>query len=138
MIHKGYWAILPFKTVRHFAQKKLSPAGIIPQRTRRPCPIMDYSYTGVNQATLPLAPLQAMQLGHTLSRLLQKIAYVNPELGPPLLMKLDLLDGYYRVRLSPEAALELAVVLPGLHPNHSIIGIPLCLPMGWSNCPPYF
>jgi len=100
-------------------------AGVVPQCTRRPRPIMDYSFTGVNQASLPLSPFQSMQFGHALPRLLQRIAYANPSHGLPLLLKLDMADGYYRIRLSPEAALEL-------------VGIPLCIPMGWTHSPPYF
>jgi hypothetical protein len=138
MINKGYWAILPFRAVKAFPHLKLSPAGVDPQRTRRPHPIMDYSFTGVNQASLPLSPLPSMQFGHALPRLLQRIAYANPSHGPLLLLKLDLVDGYYRICLSPEAALELALVLPGLVPHSPLGGIPLCIPMGWTHSPPYF
>jgi len=101
MVSKGYWAILPYNAVRHLPHLKLSPAGVVPQRTHRPRPIMDYSFTGVNEASLQLAPRHAMQLGHALPRLLQRIAYANHRHGPPLLMKLNLSDSYYRVRLSP-------------------------------------
>jgi hypothetical protein len=87
--------------------------------------------------SIPLVP-DSMQIGHTLHRLLQNIAYANPAFGPPLLCKFDLSDGYYRVRLTPEAALELAVVIPGFSPNHNLIALPLCLPMGWGQSPPYF
>jgi hypothetical protein len=138
MVSKGYWAILPYNAIWKLPHLKLSPAGVVPQRTRRPRPIMDYSFTGVNEASLQLAPKHAMQLGHALPRLLQRIAYADRRHGPPLLMKLDLSDGYYRVRLSPEAALELAVVLPPLRPGTTLIGIPLSLPMGWNQSPPYF
>lgn len=137
MVQNGYWTVLPFAAVRHFSHLKLSPSGVVPQRTRRPRPIMDYSFTGVNSHSLPISPLHAMQLGHTLPRILQHIAYADPTHGPPLLMKLDLADGYYRVRLTPQAALELAVVLPGPG-SSSYVGIPLCLPMGWTHSPPYF
>jgi hypothetical protein len=99
---------------------------------------MDYSFTGVNANLLPLSPLHSIQFGQTLPRLFQRIVYTNTTFGPPLLMKLDLADGYYQVRLTPEAALELAVVLPGLAPNTQLVGIPLCLPMGWMHSPPYF
>jgi len=51
---------------------------------------------------------------------------------------LDLSDGYYRVRLSPEAALELAVIIPGVPPHQRLVALPLSLPMGWSHSPPYF
>jgi hypothetical protein len=98
---------------------------------------MDYSFTKVNQHSIPLAP-DSMQIGHTLHRLLQNIAYANPKFGPPLLCKYDLSNGYYQVRLTPEAALELAVVIPGFSPNYNLIALPLCLPMGWGQSPPYF
>jgi hypothetical protein len=53
-------------------------------------------------------------------------------------MKVDLADGYYRIPLAPEAALELAVVLPPDNTSTNLIGIPLSLPMGWKNSPPFF
>jgi hypothetical protein len=66
---------------------------------------MDYSYNEVNQISLPLAPAHAMQFGGALQRILQRLAYANPAYGPPLLAKIDLADGYYRVPLSADAAL---------------------------------
>jgi hypothetical protein len=99
---------------------------------------MDYSYSVVNQSALPLAPTQAMQFGGALQRLLQCLAYCNPAFGPPLLAKIDLSDGYYRVPLAPQAALELAVLFPPDGPGDYLVGIPLSLPMGWPHSPPYF
>jgi hypothetical protein len=99
---------------------------------------MDYTYNQVNPASLPLAPAHAMQFGTALQRILQKIAYCNPTYGPPLMAKIDLADGYYRIPLSPMAALELAVVLPNDKLQEPLIGLPLSLPMGWSYSPPYF
>jgi hypothetical protein len=52
--------------------------------------------------------------------------------------KIDLADGYYRVPLSPEAALQLAVCLPPDGDGEPLLGIPLSLPMGWSLSPPTF
>jgi len=138
MLKKGFWSILPFSAVKHYPHLKLSPAGVIPQRTRRPRPIIDYSFTEVNRHSLPLSPWPAMQIGQALPRILQQIAYADPSYGPPLLLKLDLADGYYRVRLTPEAALELAVVIPGPTSHQNWVGIPLSLPMGWTHSPPYF
>jgi len=63
-----------------------------------------------------------MQFSSTLLRILQRIAYINPAHGPILLSKFDLADGSYRIPLSPEASLELAVVLPLLRDNQ---------PLGW-------
>jgi hypothetical protein len=79
-----------------------------------------------------------MQFGHSLQRILQRLAYCNPAYGPPLMAKIDLADGYYRIPLSPAASLELAVVLPADDHRESLIGLPLSLPMGWALSPPYF
>ena len=92
MVHMGYWIVLPYPTVRGLPHLKLAPVGVIPQRERRPRPIIDYSYNGVNQGSLPLAPAHAMQFGHSLQRILQRLAYCNPAYGPPLLAKIDLAD----------------------------------------------
>jgi hypothetical protein len=138
MMQKGYYTILPYHSICHYPHLKLSPAGVVPQRTRRPRPIMDYSFTTVNHHSLPIAPTNSMQMGFALQRILQTIAYANPAFGPPLLCKFDLSDGYYRVPLSPEATLELAVVIPGFARHKSLVALPLCLPMGWKNSPPYF
>jgi hypothetical protein len=112
----GYWIMLPYSSVRHYPNLKLAPVGVVPQRNRQPRPIMDYTYNYVNQHFVPLAPLPAMQFGHALQRFLQHLVYANPKIGLPLLAKIDLADGYYRVPLSPSATLHLAVVLP---PDHT-------------------
>jgi hypothetical protein len=62
----------------------------MPQRERRPRPIMDYMFTGVNQHSLPLASADAMQIGYTLPRILQRLAYANPSFSPPAMLKFDL------------------------------------------------
>jgi hypothetical protein len=79
-----------------------------------------------------------MQFGATLQRILQRLVYCNKDHGPPLLAKLDLADGYYRVPLAPQAALHLAVVIPSDEGSDPLIAIPLSLPMGWAQSPPYF
>jgi len=63
MVGKGFWVVLPFKQLQHYLHLKLAPCGVVRQRTRRPRPIMDYTFTGVNQASAPLAPMHAMQFG---------------------------------------------------------------------------
>jgi hypothetical protein len=141
MVQEGYWVVLPFSAVRHLPALKISPSGVVPQRERRPRLILDYSFPesdNVNASSIPLAPLHAMQFGKALQRILQRLVYCNHAFGPPLMAKLDLADGYYRIPLSPSAALELAVVLPGDGVHERLIGIPLSLPMGWTYSPPYF
>jgi hypothetical protein len=99
---------------------------------------MDYSYYDTNEGFLPIAPLHAMQFGQALPQILQCLVYCNPSSGPPLMAKIDLADGYYRVPLSPSAALQLAVVLPTDYGSDNLIALPLSLPMGWNHSPPYF
>ena len=79
-----------------------------------------------------------MQFGTALHCILQHIAYCNPKFGPPSLAKIDLADGYYRVALGASAMLTLAVVLPLDGNAEPLLGIPLSLPMGWCESPPFF
>jgi hypothetical protein len=77
-VRMGFWTVLPYHTVRSLAPLRLAPAGVVPQRERRPRPIIDYSFYGTNQSSLPLHPTQAMQFGATLQRILQRLVYCNP------------------------------------------------------------
>ena len=137
-IEIGFWTVLPLWVVKHYAHLKLAPCGVVPQRELRPRPIIDYSFAGVNQASLPLAPFLSMQFGTTLQRLLRCIAYANTKFEPVHMLKFDLAGGYYRVPLAPQAAVELAVIIPGDKEGTNYVGIPLTLPMGWNMSPPYF
>ncbi len=137
-VKMGYWLILPYTSIRGHPRLRIAPAGVVPQRERRPRPIMDYTFNSVNQQTVPLAPFSARQFGGSLQRVLQRLAYCNPAFGPPLLAKIDLADGYYRIPLSAATSLQLAVSLPSDGDNTPLIGLPLSLPMGWNLSPPYF
>jgi hypothetical protein len=100
---------------------------------------MDYTFFHTNQVCLPLAPAHAMQFGATLQHILHCLVYCDVRHGPSLLAKIDLANGYYRVPLSPTAALHLAVIIPSNVPHTPpLIAIPLTLPMGWGQSPPYF
>jgi hypothetical protein len=50
MVHMGYWIVLPYSTVRGLPHLKLAPVGVIPQRERRPRPIIDYSQCNLDTA----------------------------------------------------------------------------------------
>jgi len=137
-VNMGYWLVLPYSAVRHMTPLWLAPAGVVPQRERRPRLIMDYSFYDTNQQSVPIQPAHAMQFGGTLQRILQRVVYCTPTYGPPLMAKLDLADGYYRVPLAPQAALQLAVVIPNDHDDTFLVALPLSLPMGWGHSPPWF
>jgi hypothetical protein len=82
MINKGQWVILLAKAVLHLPGLQLSPPGVVPQCGRHPRWICDYSWWGVNEDTLPLAAMEAMQFGRSLERILREILFANPAHGP--------------------------------------------------------
>jgi hypothetical protein len=111
---------------------------MVPQQERRPRWIVDYSWWNVNQETLLLAAIEAMQFGHALDRILREILLANPHLGPIALMKLDISNGFYRIALNVDDISKLGVAFPTPSGHEPLIAFPLVLPMGWKNSPPIF
>ena len=137
-VDKGMWIVLPYEDVRHTPGLRLSPIGVVPQRARRPRPIVDYTFYGTNDATQPNAPMEAMQFGRALDRLLRKILLANPARGRVYLIKIDLKDGFYRIDLGLSGTPSLGVVFPSAPGEPPLVALPLRLPMGWKNSPPLF
>ena len=131
MIKKGHWVLLPADALSQYTDLRLSLLGVVPQHDRRPRTIVDYSYFGVNDETLALAPHEAMQFGRALPRLLRKIHEANPRFGPVYLSTVDIADGFYRIGLRPDDALRLGVLFPSRKGERQLIAVPLVLPMGW-------
>ena len=137
-VRKRFWVILPARLVRHLKKLRLSPLGVVPQHERRPRLICDYTFYGVNQDTVPLAPAEAMQFGYALLRILWILALANPIFGPVHMSKNDIKDGFYRLRLSPESILAMGLLLPLWDNEEPLVAFPLVLPMGWTESPPSF
>ena len=138
MIQKGQWVILPASVAVELEGLRLSPPGVVEQRGRRPRWICDYTWSQVNEDTLPLVALESMQFGHALERILRELLLANPAHGPAYLNKTDLSDGFYREDLCPGDAPKLGVVYPTVTSSQNLVAIPLVLPMGWKNSPPAF
>ena len=136
--HQGYWAVMPYSAVRQWKNLRISPLGVVPQRDRRPRLIVDYSFSGVNADTVPLAPKDSMQFGRALQRVLAKIVHADPRFGPVHLAKIDIADGFYRVWLQWADIPKLGVALPTAPGKLALVAFPLALPMGWVESPPYF
>jgi len=66
------------------------------------------------------------------------VHHSNPEFGPVYICKLDISDGFYRIPLEANSAPSLAVLLPAAPGEPPLVAIPLSLPMGWVELPPYF
>ena len=138
MIAKSQWVVLPADAVADLPGLRVSPPGVVPQRDRRPRWICGYTWSQVNQETLPLAPLEAMQFGHALDRILRELLLSDPALGPVHLLKLDISDGFYRVNLNVDDIPKLGVAFPTRPGEPKLVALPLVLPMGWKNSPPIF
>ncbi len=138
MIDKGQWIVLPYRSVQHLAQLRVSPVGVVPQTNRRDPTIVDYSFSNLNDDTVALTPREAMQFGHALDRILAQLLAADPSHGPVHLIKVDLSDGFYRVLVRAQDVPKLGVIVPSLPGEEPLIAFPLALPMGWTQSPPYF
>lgn len=136
--HQGFWTVLPLDAALSIPHLRVSPLGVVPQRDRRPRLIVDYTFSGVNQETIRLAPPEAMQFGRALPRLLTHLVHANPRFGPAKLAKIDVADGFYRVGIRAADIPKLGVILPHSPTGLPLIAFPLALPMGWVESPPLF
>jgi hypothetical protein len=138
MIEKNQWVVLPYALAKTLPHLRISPIGVVPQRDRRPRTIVDYSYSDVNQETCNIAPVEAMQFGTALQRMIEDIVNADPRHGPVQMCKVDIADGFYRIEVRPDDIPKLGVVLPVDPGTEPLVAFPLVLPMGWKNSPPYF
>lgn len=121
---QGYWAVLPYTAVR------ISPLWMVPRL------IVDYTFSGVNDATVPLAPKESMQFGRALQRVMSNIVGAETRYGPVFLSKIDIADGFYRVWLQATGIPKLGFTLPTTPGQPFLVAFPLALPMGWVESPP--
>ena len=138
MIKKNQWIILPYSTAKDIPNLRISPPGVVPQRDRRPRWIGDYSWSAINADTQPLSPNKAMQFGHALDRYLRELLLADPSNGTIYMLKLDIADGFYRLDLAPHDIPKLALAFPSRPGQEPLVALPLVLPMGWKNSPPFF
>lgn len=139
MVAQKHWVVIPYDQALLLPNLCLSPMGVVPQRDRRPRVIVDFTFSGVNLHTLKsLAPTEAMQFGRALDRILYQIHHANRRFGPVHLIKVDIADGFYRIRVSASHMPTLAVAFPNQPGEPRLVAIPLVLPMGWVSSPPFF
>ena len=141
-VQKGFWMILPVRLLKKYKMLyknlRVSPMGMVPQRARQPRIIVDYSFFGLNDETVKMAPKDAMQFGKALQRILQALVDANPAFGPVHLFKVDIADGFYCIWLNIADIPKLACAIPPLYGDEPLLALPLVLPMGWTQSPPYF
>ena len=138
MIKKGHCVLLPANSVSGYTNLHLSPLGVVLQQDSRQCTIVDCSYFGVNDKTVPLAPHKAMQFGRALPCLFRKIHEANPRFKSVYLSTGDIADGFYQIGLRTNDAIRLGVVFPSRPGVRQLITVSSVLPMGWKESPPAF
>lgn len=150
----GYARVVKWKDIRNClpAKFKLSPIAMIPHKSKKYRAILDLSfnlfhngkkYTSVNDMTNKKAPKEAMvQLGHCLQRMVTTLADNFDKQRPFYFAKLDIKDGFWRIKVSNDDAWNFCYALPVEKPTASLdnieIVVPNSLQMGWCESPPFF
>jgi hypothetical protein len=115
-VRKAFWMVLPYDRVKKIEdlvkRLRISPLGVVQQQDRRPRIIVDYSFWGLNYDTLKLSHQEAMQFGQALERIIAKVVLVDPRYGPVKFIKIDIADGFYRIRVRTEGIPKLGVTFP--------------------------
>jgi hypothetical protein len=134
MIQAGQWLVLPYRSVRHLPNLRLSPSGVVPQRDRRPRPIVDYTFLKVNDSTILQAP-DSIQFRAALYRFLQCLECTDTRRGLIKLAKTDISDTFMRVWISLATIPCLGAILPLFLDGEPLVAFPMILPMGWVDSP---
>eukprot|EP00536_Pseudo-nitzschia_multiseries_P014096 jgi/Psemu1/37529/gm1.37529_g len=116
----------PWDKARIAAAISRGPLGLVTQCGRRSRMISDYTFFGINEDTIPLAPEESMQFGQTLHRLLTQMHRANNRLGSVYVSKIDISDSFYCVQVKPKDTMKLGVLFPSTRKGDSpppLIGI---------------
>ena len=121
-------------------------------KSRKFCTILDLSFQlrhkgtllpSVNSGTVKLAPEEAMvQLGNCMKRIVSTMADNIDPAHPFVFAKVDIKDGFWRLRVSDEDAWNFCYTMPQVGNNTDVddldIVVPISLQMGWCESPPLF
>ena len=137
MSEAGQWLVVPLRCVAHLPNLRLSPCSLKSERDRRDRFLCDYSFSGVNAETVRLAPRDSMQFGKALPRLLSKLHHADTRHGPTYMSKTDVSDAFMRIQLQIRHIPHLGVLIPTYPNEEPLVALPMILPMGWVDSPPY-
>jgi hypothetical protein len=129
MVSAGQWLVLPYQAVRELPKLRISPTGVVPQHDRRPRPIVDYTFSDVNNSTVSQAP-DAIQFSAALQRFLQRLKRADTRRGTIKLAKTDISDAFMHVWISLQTIPCLGAILPSYPDEEPLIAFPMILPMG--------
>ena len=154
-VKQGYAKINQWKDIKNNlpTNVKVSPVAMIPHKTRSYRTILDLSFNlmidgkklpSVNECTIPTAPQHSMkELGRVLERLVSLMA-VAPSNSPDFrFSKLDIKDGFWRVKVTEQDSWIFCYVLPPKIINGNVslddirIVVPDSLQMEWTESPSF-
>ena len=127
MVDVGHWLILLYEAVKNLPTLKLSQTGVVPQKEHRDRIIVEYTFSGVNQATTSLAP-DSLKFGHALPRYLERLHRSDTRHGPVYMSKTDVADALMQIRLALHAIPTVAALLPAQPGESPLIAFPMVLP----------
>ena len=84
---------------------------------------MDYTYSGVNDHTISLAP-DSMQFGRAFERLLQRMHRADTRQGPVYISKMDIADAFMRIWMQLHSITIMGALLPALEGEEPMVGFP--------------
>jgi hypothetical protein len=79
-----------------------------------------------------------MQFSKAVKGLTQVVTHSDQAYGPCKLYKANMSDRFYPIDLSTSGLLKLAVLMPAFLGMPPLVAIPLVLPMGCTDSPPFF
>ena len=116
----------------------LSHISVIPQVGQSPRLIFDFRWSGHNESTKRLSPMEVMRFRSALHCILQHFLTYDTLLGPVYIREVELAVAYMRLWVEMEDVLSVAFLVPKKTPsNPHIIVFHLSLPIGYVESTPY-
>ena len=81
-VQAGHVDVFPLEAVTSLQNTWLSPVAVIPQVGRRLRLIFDLTWSGINDISERLSPMEAMRFGGVLLRIIEQVLTTDPHLGP--------------------------------------------------------
>ena len=138
-VQAGHVTVFPLEKVAFLKNLWLSPVAVIPKVVRRPRLIYDFTWSGLNETTKSLVPIDAMCIGSALQRTLKRVLTADLHLGKFYLSKVNLADVYMRLGVIIEDIPSISFLIPSsITSEKQLVGFHLSLSMGYIASTPYF
>ena len=86
-VQAGHVTVFPLEAVNYLHNMWLSPVVFILQVGRRPRLIFYFTWSGINEVSKRLSPMEEMRFGGVIQRILNQVLAANLHHGPVYLIK---------------------------------------------------